>query len=82
MSDLVEAMRELVSNHDFLVAKNRRLQNDIDLYQSALKILCMQRELKWTVEEINRASKEYRVVSVHGSGVDLIDLGGKGGSNE
>jgi hypothetical protein len=75
----IESMREIVSEFDRMKATIERQENDVRVYRHALKILCRQREQKWTLGEIHAAMKDERTVAVHGTGVDLIDISEEGG---
>jgi hypothetical protein len=73
MDSLTELMRQSVARHDADRNYVRHLEAAVDTYQRALKILCLQKEQTWTLDEIERAAKDPRVASVHGYGVELLN---------
>ena len=71
---IIEAMRQLVAQTDHNQARISQLESSINTYQSALKILCRQREQKWTVDEIQKAIADPRTVAVCGFGLELLTI--------
>lgn len=71
---IIEAMRQLVAESDFNQAKISQLESSLKTYQNALKILCRQREQKWTVDEIQEAIADPRTVAVCGFGLELLTI--------
>ena len=71
---IIEAMRQLVAESDFNQAKISQLESSLKTYQNALKILCRQREQKWTVDEIEKAIADPRTVAVCGFGLELLTI--------
>lgn len=71
---IIEAMRQLVAESDYNQAKISQLESSLKTYQNALKILCRQREQKWTVDEIQEAIADPRTVAVCGFGLELLTI--------
>ncbi len=71
---IIEAMRQLVAVSDYNQAKISQLESSLKTYQNALKILCRQREQKWTVDEIQEAIADPRTVAVCGFGLELLTI--------
>ena len=71
---IIEAMRQLVAETDYNQARILQLESSLKNYQNALKILCRQREQKWTVDEIQKAIADPRTVAVCGFGLELLTI--------
>ena len=67
-------MRQLVAETESNQARISQLESSINTYQNALKILCRQREQKWTVGEIQEAIADPRTVAVCGFGLELLTI--------
>ena len=71
---IIEAMRQLVAESESNQARILQLESSLKTYQNALKILCRQREQKWTVDEIQKAIADPRTVAVCGFGLELLTI--------
>jgi tRNA/tmRNA/rRNA uracil-C5-methylase (TrmA/RlmC/RlmD family) len=78
---LIDAMRRMIECFDAMKCEICHLQQLNLNYEMALKVLAQKRELTWTQEEVDMAIKDPRAISVHGTGVDLINFSEKGGQS-